>query len=401
MQVLSKREKLVIIISTIFSLSNVLSSLFLNVYLFTYTQDLVSMAIYTSIRLILFPPSEIMAARIARKKGYTYPIMFGLMMIMASLVFTLYVGEGFAHHHNLVYIVAMMTGIGEGSYYLCINTLNQKCSTPSTRASFLSIAGVLGNLGAMIGPFISTYILSISTDDIAGYTTIFKLILVFYFLIFVICGFLKMEKEEHSIKVFPVLKINNDDNWRYNCILNLVNGVRDVFPLALSGLMVYEATGGSGEVYSQLLSIFSVITIVGCWYFKRYLDSEKWLKLYNVGAIISAISMIAMVVFHNLFGAILYGVCNALSTGTFANPFSFDTMNILGEYKDSIMSRMVAKEIYLTVGRVGSMALVVILSFLFPKGYLTIGAIIAALSPIVVVLMVNKHHHFTLRKEKK
>lgn len=392
MHKLSRNEKLIISISAIFALSNVLSSLFLNVYLFIYTESLISMAIYTSIRLILFPPSEIMAARIAKKWGYTFPIMFGLMMIMACLIFTLYVGDGFAVHPNLVYVVAMMSGIGEGSYYVCINTLNQKCTTIESRANFLTIAGVLGNLGSMVGPFISTYILSISADDIAGYSMIFKLILVFYLIILIICCFLKVEKEEHELKVLPVMNIKKDLDWCYCCVLSFINGVRDVFPLALSGLMVYQATGNDGEIYSQLLSVFSVITVFSYAYLKRYLNSSKWLKMYNIGAVITAVSMLAMVVFNNIFGAILYGVCNALSAGTFTNPFSFDTMNVLGKYHDSIMSRMIAKEIYLTLGRVGAMLLVVALSFVLPDAYLTIGAVLAALSPIVIIILVNRYH---------
>lgn len=399
MNTLSRNERLIISISTIFTLSNVLSSLFLNVYLFTYTQSLVSMAIYTSVRLSLFPLSEIMAAQIARKKGYTYPIMFGLLMIMVSLIFTLYIGDDFESKSYLVYVVAMMTGIGEGSYYLCINTLNQKCTTTTSRANFLTIAGILGNLGAMIGPFISTYILGISVDDIAGYTMIFKLILVFYFIIFVICWFLKVEKEEHKLKVFSALNIKGNSNWRYCCLLSFIYGIRDVFPLALSGLMVFEATGGDGESYSKLLSVFSIITIVACIYLKRYLSSEKWIKMYNVGAVITAISMLAMVVFNNLFGAILYGVCNSLAAGSFTNPFSFDIMNIMSKYQDSLMSRMVAKEIYLTIGRIVSMLFVVILSFIFPNFYLMIGSILAALSPIAMIIMVDKHHRVNIFKK--
>lgn len=392
MLALSKNEKIVIMITTIFSFSNVLSSLFLNVYLFTYTNSFVSMAIYTSIRLLLFPPSEIMAAQIARKKGYTYPIMIGLVMIMLSLIFTLSIGNGFQQAPYLVYVVAIMSGIGEGFYYLCINTLNLKCTTRTSRATFITIGGVLGNLGAMIAPFISTYILQISANDLQGYTNIFQLILVFYFIILIFCFFLKVEKEEQCLNIKAILNIKFDKDWRYCCILNVMNGIRDVFPLALSGLMVFQATGGDGEHYSKLLSVFSVITILSCYYLKRYLDSKHWLKLYRLGALVTMISMIAMVVFDHLFGAILYGVCNALSISMFANPFNYDTMNITGKYDDSILSRMVVKEIYLTVGRVGSMMLIVLLSFILPNLYLKIGAILAATSPILIMRKVNRYH---------
>lgn len=392
MKLLKRNEKLLICISTVFALSNVLSSIFLNVYLFTYTQSMVSMAIFTSIRLGLFPISELLAAKLARKRGYTLPIMIGLMMIMASLVFTLWVKDGFATKPLLIYVVAALTGIGEGFYYLCINTLYQKCTTADSRANFVTVNGVLGNIGTMIGPFISTFILSNSVTDLAGYTTIFQLILVFYMGIFIICGFLHVERETTQLQLRQAMHLKKDKHWTYCCLCSFINGVRDVFPLALSGLMVYEAAGGDGTTYSKLLSVFSIITIACCIGVKPWLIGKKWLKVYRTGAVISSISMLAMLVFNNLFGAILYGVCNALAAATLSNPWTIDIMNVMSRYQDSIMARMIAKEIALTIGRVGSMLVIVLLSFLLPSHYLKIGVLLAAASPIFLIIVVNRYH---------
>ncbi len=189
-----------------------------------------------------------------------------------------------------------------------------------------------------------------------------------------------------------MLNIFSDSKWKYFCIIQFLWGVRDVFPLALSGLMVYSATGGDGTVYSKLLSAFSVIAVISCYISKRYLNSSKWMKMYNIGAIITTVSLFALVVFDNLFGAILYGICNALSVAMFSNPYSFDTMNIINCYHDNVMSRLIVKEIYLTIGRVTSMLFIAILSIVIPNYYLNIGTIIGGLTPLLMIIIVNKHY---------
>lgn len=393
MKLLGTNEKLVISINSIFTLSNVLSSMFLNVYLFTYTQSMVVMAIYTSIRIGLFPISEYLAALLAKRKGYTCSIMLGLMMIMSSLIFTLTMGDRFALYPNLVYVVAVLTGIGEGCYYLCINTLNQKCTTSKTRAHYLAMMGVVTNLGNLVGPFISTMILSKSINDLTGYTTIFKVILIFYLFILVLCWFVKVEKEKQILNLRGMFQLKKDYHWAYCCKCSLLNGIRDVFPLALSGLMVYEATGGDGTSYSQLLSLFSIITIASCLALKNCLSSHRWLHLYHIGAWITTGSMLAMLIFNNLYGAILYGVLNALSVATFSNPFTMDFMNIINRYEDGVMARLIVKETFLSIGRVGSMLLIAILSFIIPTQFMNIGVLVAAISPLWLIYLVRQYHH--------
>lgn len=392
MKILGKNEKLIIAISSIFALSNVLASMFLNVYLFTYTKSMVVMAIYTSIRIALYPPTEIFASWVATKKGYGVSMAIGLILIISSLVTSLIIGNCFEDYPNLVYIIAILSGLGEGAYYLSINTLIQVCTNSKTRANFIGINGAMVNIGNLIGPFISTFIISSSVDDIAGYKTIFKIILIFYVIILIFCSFVKVEKETRKINIIPMLNIFSDSKWKYFCIIQFLWGVRDVFPLALSGLMVYSATGGDGTVYSKLLSAFSVIAVISCYISKRYLNSSKWMKMYNIGAIITTVSLFALVVFDNLFGAILYGICNALSVAMFSNPYSFDTMNIINCYHDNVMSRLIVKEIYLTIGRVTSMLFIAILSIVIPNYYLNIGTIIGGLTPLLMIIIVNKHY---------
>ena len=61
----------------------------------------------------------------------------GLVFLFFQCFFVLRYNELIANNHNWVYFVALLYGIGEGFYYLSINTLNQLVTTPKTRNTFL------------------------------------------------------------------------------------------------------------------------------------------------------------------------------------------------------------------------------------------------------------------------
>ena len=69
---------------------------------------------------------------------------------------------------QLVYVVAALVGMGEGLYWLSINSLNQIVSTAKTRSLFISDIGIFNNLSAIIAPLISTFIIELAGTDTAG-----------------------------------------------------------------------------------------------------------------------------------------------------------------------------------------------------------------------------------------
>lgn len=118
-------EKRMVIINSIFSLCSNMASVFLNVFLYTYTGSLWSMALYTILRIGMFPIFFPVAGKIAYKKKYSTTLTVGLILFSFQLIFVLALEKYLGIYPILIYISALLFGMAEGFYYLSINTLNQ------------------------------------------------------------------------------------------------------------------------------------------------------------------------------------------------------------------------------------------------------------------------------------
>ena len=168
MKALSSNERLLILINCFYNLANAMSAVFMNVYLYAYTGSLVVMSIYTIVRIGLYPFFFTIGGKWAQKHRFSQTLTAGLIFIMLSLLFVLSASDQFERVPQLVYVVAALVGMGEGLYWLSINSLNQIVSTAKTRSLFISDIGIFNNLSAIIAPLISTLIIELAGTDTAG-----------------------------------------------------------------------------------------------------------------------------------------------------------------------------------------------------------------------------------------
>ena len=146
-QKFTRDETTTILIACLFNLANAMSAVFMNVYLYAYTGSLIVMSVYTIVRIGLFPLFFTLGGKWAQKHSFAGPLATGLVFIMLSLLFVLAAQDQFAVHPELVYGVAALTGIGEGLFWLSLNSLNQIVSSPQSRSRFLSSVGICNNIG--------------------------------------------------------------------------------------------------------------------------------------------------------------------------------------------------------------------------------------------------------------
>ena len=171
-------------------------------------------------------------------------------------------------------------------------------------------------------------------------------------------------------------------------LMTFMYGMRDALTLTLAGLLVYNATNGSGSIYSSLLTIFALISIVSYRIVSRRLRPENLHRYFTWGSLLISSSTIMLVLVPNLFGAIYYGVVNAVSLPLYGNPYSLFSMNNIQTYaeKENMIGRVIAKEIYLSIGRCFGMFLIVMSSLILPETlYLPVSVVFCSLFPIVLI----------------
>jgi len=78
---MTKNEKLIIACTILYTLASGMSAVFMNVFLYTYTGSLSVMALYTCIRIGLFPICFTIAGKVAYKISYGVTMSTGLIFL--------------------------------------------------------------------------------------------------------------------------------------------------------------------------------------------------------------------------------------------------------------------------------------------------------------------------------
>lgn len=389
---MNSKEIKLILINALFNFANALSTVFVNVYLYEYTSSLVAMSIYTAIRIGLFPFFFTIGGKMTRKVPFSLPISCGLSFIVLSLLFVLRQEELMAANSMYVYIVAILTGMGEGLYWYSINSCNQIVPRPEDRAPYLSYVGIFNNCTSLLAPIIAGVIIALSGDDTAGYFNIFKLVIGVYVLITLITVTLKIEnRSSEPFHLWRCLSLK-DRFWNKVLFSTFVYGIRDSLTLTLTGLMVYDATGGDGGTYSNLLAVFSVAAIICFRLMAKKMNNNNLFRFFYVGTFFIVTSTLVLVYINNLFAAVYFGFANAIGTAFYGNPYSYLMLEMTGKYShENISGRVIAKETAMSLGRCFGMLLIVAMYYLIKEPYyLTVSVTFCSLCPLGV-LWILKH----------
>ena len=383
-------EKRTVFLNTVFNFGATLVAQFISVYLYIYTGSLPLMCMYIIVRIGLFPVFFMLGNRLSKKHSFTLTYTLGLIFITCGLIFSLMAGDLFASDPYYVLIVAAIIGSGEGFYYFSANTCNQIVSDETTRASFLAYNGVFSNFTSLLAPLFSSFVLAHSASEMEGYRFIlFSIIFVFIFVIFMALSMSARSKDRdsHLRQAFSM----KDKVWRDHCLAVFFYGLRDGIGLNVIGLLVYEAAGNGG-VYSKLQTLFSFVMIFSYYMLKRVLSRDRIEKTMRSGVWLKILSTYSLIFIPNTFGAIIYGVGNAMAAAFYDNSYSYLSANIIGRYGDQMTARVVAKETFLSLARCTSMAIVIASYFLLKEElYLKVSVGLLSLSTIAVERILLKY----------
>ena len=386
---MSSLEKRAIVLNAVFNLSSTLSSLFLNVYLFVYAKSLPLMCVYTIIRISLFPLFFIVGSKLVKKYPYSLTYSLGLILIAGSLLYALLGTSLFEINSKYILIAAVMTGIGEGFYWFSANTCNQLVSNIENRASFLAFSGIFNNIASLAAPIIANIIIINSSSDMSAYRIIITIIFILYIIVAIISLPIRI-KSEKSISSLKNSFNFKDKMWRDHCVAVVLYGLRNSLTLVLTGLLIYNAVQ-SGNLYSRLQSVFALITIIVFYLLTKKKDKTKIKTDFIFGVVVAILSVSVLVIFNNIYGAIFFGVTNALCTCYYDNSYNYLSANIISNYMDDMVERVVARETCLSIGRCLGMGIIVLFYFILPDNlYLKISVISLSLSSIFVYkLLIN------------
>ena len=385
---MSGLEKRTILLNTLFNFGAVLVSLFISVYLYVYTNSIPIMCLQVICRIGMFPLFFSLAYRMSLKcrLGVTYTI--GLVLITLSLIYTLVIGERFAAYPYLVVGQAMIYGTGEGFFWYSTNTSNQIIPTRESRNVFLSRNGIFSNAAGILAPMFSSVILAFSGTETEGYRRILLCITAVFMLVSLVGFSINKRPEDSEGCLKETLFLGRKDGrirkfYESYFVYGLVNGMS----LGLINLMIFRAVG-SGNTYSRLQILFSLITVSG-FYLIRYLFAWGRLSFtFKFGAAIRVAALVILALVPNTAGAVIHGILYAASNVFFDNCVSFISGYVIDDYPRQKSALVVTREIMLSMGRILSMTVVIAFYFLFPGDiYLVAAPILLSLTAIAAERM--------------
>ena len=393
---MSRNEKILIVVNASYILAATMAAVFVNVYLYVFTKSLQTMTIYSMLRFGLFPLGFFFGGILSRKLRLSGSLATGLTIMILGMCYLLFMNKAITANSGLVFLTAIFFGIGEGLYWCSIVVLNLLSSTKESRAKYLSTMGIVTSLSSIIAPLAANWIIVNSVSDVAGYLKIFQFVIIIYAMTAMLSLLVKIPTPRGRYTLIDKFVLKNDVQWRYIMNSHFLFGIRESITLVLAGLLVYNATGGKGSMYAQLLAIFAVLSIISYFFAGKLIRRDNRLKSYRVGAFFVFTSTVVLVVFPNIYGALYYGVMNAIATPFYANPFSIIMMNGMQDYihQESILGRTIIKEVAINSGRVLGMGLILVFSLFLPaKLFLPIAVIFASTFSLILAGYATMYHN--------
>jgi len=394
---MTKNEKILIAINSNYTLASAMSAVFVNVYLYVFTKSLITMTVYSMIRFALFPLGFYLGGKLSQKLKFPFVLASGLILIICGLFYLLEMNFLFAQFPLMVFFVALFFGTGEGLFWCSVNVLNLLSSTKNSRARFISVMGMLNSVASIAAPLMAAQIVRLSNSDTDGYLRIFELVILVYALTAFVAVKLEVKSQLGTYTILNKFDFTKDSQWRYIMINHLIYGVRESVTLVLTGLLIYNATGGSGSIYGNLLAVFAFLSILAYFFAGKIITRRNRLKSYQWGSVFIFSSTIVMVLIPTIYGALYYGIVNALAMPFYNNPFSIIMMNAMQDYlgaEESILGRYVAKETMLDFGRVLGLSTLLIFSFILPKSiFLAVSVIFCSSFALILTAYATRYHN--------
>lgn len=392
---MSKNEKLLVIVNATYFIAATMSAVFVNVYLYAFTGSIYSMTMYAMVRFTMIPLGFYVGGLMSHKLSLSSILSIGLLIIISAFSFLLGFNQLFYDNYFLIFVVGLVLGSGEGLYWFSINSLNLQSSSKETRASFISTMAIFNSASTVIAPFVATMIVRLSSTDTQGYIRIFQIVIILQIIAALISRKVENVYVNKAYTVWDKFNLKEDLQWRYVMVSHFLFGVRDSLLIVLTSILIYNATGGSGSLYGDLLTGFAVFNLIANLAARRFIKRNNRLMMYAFGSILLFTSTMVLVLSPNIFGAIYFGLINALGNPFMVNTFNIIMMNALQDYieKENIYGRIISKEFTLNGGRILGMASILIFATFIPEPLSLIVAVTFCSSFAIILVVYAYYYH--------
>ena len=386
---LSSEAVLTIGIHSLFQFGASMAGLFLNLYLWRLTEDLVVNGIYNIIVFLLTPVGFLTGAWLAKRTDRLVTYRIGI--VLTALFYLLVILAGTAVVNHYVWF-GLFNGFASGMYWTAYLVLMYEVSTGANRIRFLGLNTTFFSLAGLAGPAVAGTIIGIM-EGLTGYLVTFSLSLVLFVAAAVIS--LRIRPAETRHKAFYMnlvpLAIRRRPAWLKSLLAFFLWGLFQGITLFLPNIMLYRTVGredwvGYLTIFFSGLVILSSVTISR---FGREHLGRLYVLLSSVGVAAGAAFLFIDFKFWTVaVFMVMFSLGNPLMQNTLSNGYyrQIALLPLKGQLRNEAV---VLRETFLNAGRVLSIVALLVFAANLESAMLPAVLFAAALTQTLIFFLVE------------
>lgn len=358
---MSKKAKLLLTVSALFTLAMGISNVFLNILLWKESKNFIVLAKYNLMQYIFLPITFIFAGWLSKRKNGIWSLRLGILSFIILFGLILLFEDKIS---NFVLLFGVLYGVAAGFYWLAFHVLSFDFTSTKNRDTYNGYNGSIAGICGAIAPISSAYIINKNFLGM-GYTIVFSISLSLFVVLILVSLLIKAEYYGSKINYKKVFGSNSQD-WSLLRKGLVMWGFRDVIIGFLIIVLVFKSTGSEWSVGTFSL-IASVISSVAYVVEQKLVKPKSRLKSMLIGAILMFTAVWGLVVNIRYGTLMLYMVVESASLPFFLVPFSSASFNIISlQHQDDLrLEYIINKEIMLNIGRITSLTVLIGLLWFF------------------------------------
>lgn len=357
----SKKAIQLMTISMVLNFATLLSNVFVNIFLWRITSDMLAIARYNLVMYLalaaVFPVFSYLSKTYSVTLVFRTSIVFQILYFM-SIIFS---GENAA---DFIYLLGVLTGVGSAASANSTNQLTVQFTSPDNRSQFISISGTLNSVAAMVSPLIAGGIITLF-QELKGYYVIFGISVVLYAAAFGMSSWFtekKQVREFHFCRIF----LHCTKAMKWVNVTQVLIGIRDgifgfLIQILIFDIVQTEGVFGAATAASKLLVVLSYLA--GSRLINR-LNLYKHLK-YSMWLMFAA--PIPLFLVQHQVSVVLQMIMDAVASALVAitlNSLMYNSIET-SVCRDNLEELLAVKEVWLNIGKcVGVAGFICLYSYL-------------------------------------
>ncbi|WP_027084995.1 MFS transporter [Cohnella panacarvi] len=386
---LSTQAYIALFIHGCFQFGASMSGLFLNLYLWRLTEDLVINGIFNIVVYGIIPLAFATGGWIAKKRDRMVTYRLGIMMIALFYLAVIIAQDNVVDYYVLF---GLFNGMALGLYWVGYLVLQYDVTDPRNRSRYLGINMVVFNSAGLAGPALAGFLISLF-EGLRGYiitfaaaSALFAVASVFSFRI------PRIPSHHRSFFLhFSGRMMKRNRLWLLSLISFFVLGLFQGLMLFLPNILMFQTVGREDQV-GYLTVFFALLTILTGIYIARRREQPHVRRDLFVSSLVIFASTLVLLLNIRLWSVIVFMVAYSLFAPLIVNTLTsyyyrlMDGLPLKGLFR---IESVVLRETFLSAGRVISILMQVLFASNVTSSALPIILVALAATQLGIALLVK------------